>query len=296
MPHYNRNVLLKYLKQNTYDKYEPFQQLKKQDFWFIPTSYEVWTEGALYHKHSIQGKIEGKVIGDPTEEKVQLSVSTDIQEAIMMKTVVFDNFISSHDKLQLVTLPQTTKDECIGLKMLKINVATTVVEKDFQHNEPYCCNIYTKDNAIRKVVFCFNAPEKMIIFNAEQTDDLQNIAALNFTFQSSDHIRLEHGVQVAGPNGGALRWIKVEALSDGSDHVEVTIFNLEDGKSTLQMTPKLMKVISKEAHKIELAGIGADLYGNSMENIGLSINIQDGIINNCILHLKDSHMDIQYFI
>lgn len=219
----------------------------------------------MYHKHSIQGKIEGKVISDPTEEKVQLSVSADIQEAIMMKTVVFDNFISSHDKLQLVILPQTTKDECIGLKMLKINVATTVVGKDFQHNEPYCCNIYTKDNAIRKVVFCFNAPEKMIIFNAEQTDDLQNIAALNFTFQSSDH-------------------------------VEVTIFNLEDGKSTLQMTPKLMKVISKEAHKIELAGIGADLYGNSMENIGLSINIQDGIINNCILHLKDLHMDIQYFI
>ena len=58
---------------------------------------------------------------------------------------------------------------------------------------------------------------------------------LNFLFESSDHLRYENGIHVAGPHGGANRAVKVEPNINGcsgynlqgGDGYIVTIYNLD---------------------------------------------------------------------
>lgn len=89
---------------------------------------------------------------------------------------------------------------------------------------------------------------------------------LDFVFNSSDHIRYQNGIHVAGPHGGANRAIKVEPNINGcsgynivsGDGYIVTIYNL-DGmhpvwQNNVQMSPKPMRIISQSADKIVLRG------------------------------------------
>lgn len=127
---------------------------------------------------------------------------------------------------------------------------------------------------------------------------------LDFTFKSSDHIRYQNGIHVAGPHGSANRAIKVEPNIEGKEGYTVTIFNL-DGihpywGDNIQMSPKQMKIIENSAHKIVLRGYGADprAMGHPdglFSNYGISIYYNyDNEIEKIVLHLHDRGVDIEY--
>lgn len=135
---------------------------------------------------------------------------------------------------------------------------------------------------------------------------------LNFTFKSSDHLRYENGVHVAGPHGGANRAVKVEPNINGcngyniqgGDGYIVTIYNL-DGmhpawQNNVQMSPKPMRIVSQSVDKIVLRGYlvqamspfgWIDFNG---EDYGLTIYIQDEEVDKCVLHLHDRKIDLEY--
>jgi hypothetical protein len=120
-----------------------------------------------------------------------------------------------------------------------------------------------------------------------------NRTNLNFVFNSSDHIRYENGKLVSGPFGGAPRAVKVETNIDGNEGHTVTMFNT-DGQYVVQMAPKQMKVIAQTNEKIVLRGYGHDAMGASFADYGLTIKLKKGEVENCILHMHDRGVDIEY--
>jgi len=122
---------------------------------------------------------------------------------------------------------------------------------------------------------------------------------LNFVFKSSDHIRYENGENVSGPHGGAGRAIKVEPNINGGVGYTVTIYNLDGNhpvwQNNIQMAPKQMRIIIQQSeNKIVLRGFGNDAMGASFVDYGLTINFKNGEVINCILHMHDRGVDIEY--
>ena len=121
---------------------------------------------------------------------------------------------------------------------------------------------------------------------------------LDFVFKSSDHLRYEKGRHVSGPHGGAGRAVKVEPNINGGDGVSVTMYNLDGNhpvwQNNVQMAPKQMKVIEQTNDKIVLRGYGHDAMGASFSDYGLTIKLKNGELENCILHMHDRGVDIEY--
>lgn len=135
---------------------------------------------------------------------------------------------------------------------------------------------------------------------------------LDFVFNSSDHIRYQNGIHVAGPHGGANRAIKVEPNINGcsgynivsGDGYIVTIYNL-DGmhpvwQNNVQMSPKPMRIISQSADKIVLRGYPLqamspfgwiDLNG---QDYGLTIFLKKKQVDKCVLHMYNRNVEIEY--
>ncbi|MBK7691389.1 MAG: hypothetical protein IPK62_03070 [Bacteroidetes bacterium] len=121
---------------------------------------------------------------------------------------------------------------------------------------------------------------------------------LNFVFKSPDHIRYENGIHVSGPHGGAGRAIKVEPNINGGDGLTVTLYNMDGNhpvwQNNVQMAPKQMKIIEQTSDMIILRGYGNDMMGASFADYGLTVNYENGDIKNCILHMHDRGVDIEY--
>jgi hypothetical protein len=121
---------------------------------------------------------------------------------------------------------------------------------------------------------------------------------LDFVFKSSDHLRYENGIHVSGPHGGAGRAVKVEPNISGDESVTVTLYNLDGNhpiwQNNVQMAPKQMKVIEQTNDKIVLRGYGHDAMGASFADYGLTIKLKNGELENCILHMHDRGVDIEY--
>ena len=40
-------------------------------------------------------------------------------------------------------------------------------QKNFNNNEPYCCNLFIKNEKLKKITFSFSTPEKLIALYSE---------------------------------------------------------------------------------------------------------------------------------
>lgn len=122
--------------------------------------------------------------------------------------------------------------------------------------------------------------------------------SLNFIFKSYDHLRYENGRHVSGPHGGANRAVKVEPNISGGEGYTVTVYNLDGNhpvwQNNVQMSPKQMKVIQQTNDKIVLRGYGRDSLGSSFADYGLTVHMNNGEIEKCILHMFDRNVDIEY--
>lgn len=135
---------------------------------------------------------------------------------------------------------------------------------------------------------------------------------LNFVFESSDHIRYQNGIHVAGPHGGARRAVKVEPNANGcegyniqgGDGYIVTIYNLDGPhplwQNNVQMNPKPMRIVSRVQDRIILRGYTVqamspfgwiDFEG---QNYGMTIILKDDEVEKCVLHMHDREVDIEY--
>lgn len=278
-----------------FDSYEPFLGIQKQSFTFQPNRYEIWMDGKMSSSGRTTFPIVAKVIHVDKQEKVEIRFG-DVSLINELATLnIYDEFITAHDRLQLITIPAETDSQCIGLVTLQTIIGSTCQRKIFKRNESYCCNLFTVKGSISKITFSFSNPEKLIEFYSNPDEDTLQI---DFLFKSSDHIRYQNGRHVSGPHGGAGRAIKVEPNIKGGEGYTVTIFNLDGNHPTwqtnIQMTPKQMKIVRLDNNTIELKGYGKDEMGSLFADYGLTIHHNNGQIEKCILHMYDRGIDIEY--
>ena len=160
-----------YSKESTFDKFEPFEVLQKQDFAFHPIRYETWLEGKMIDSGKTNSVINAKVIVVDEEEKMEISFNeTKLNNELANKNI-YDEFITAKDRLQLITIPDETNNQNMGIQMLKMIIGATRQQKYFNSNEAYCCNLFLQDGIITKVTFSFSNPEKLIEFYYEQQEE-----------------------------------------------------------------------------------------------------------------------------
>jgi hypothetical protein len=281
----------------TFDKFEPFQRIQKQDFAFHPTRYETWKGGKIIDSGKVNTIIYAKVISVDGDEKIEVSFNdTKLNNELANKNV-YDEFVTATDRLQLITIPNETNSGNLGIQMFKMTIGATRNLKNFNSNEPYCCNLFLQSGKIAKVTFSYSSPEKLIEFYYEQNDEDEgtlDLEGLEFVFHSSDHLRYENGRHISGPHGGAPRVVKVEPNISGNEGYTVTIFNIDGEQPVVQMAPKQMILVKADSKKIELKGYGYDQMGSSFADYGLTVFLDGQRIEKCILHMYDRVVDIEY--
>lgn len=118
------------------------------------------------------------------------------------------------------------------------------------------------------------------------------------TFDSTDHVRFQNGVDVSGHNVGCNRRISIEKNINGGEGYTVTMYNL-DGlhplwQNNIQMAPKQMRIINVQDNVVQLRGYGFDMMGGSFANYGLSLLIENDVIYRVQLDMYDRNTSIVY--
>lgn len=147
-----------------FDKFEPFLRLNKQDFIFVPNRYEIWMKGQMIGNGNTTSEITAKVSLFDGDEKMEILFDSALLNKELATKNIFDEFITSSDRLQLITIPENTNVENMGITMFKSEIGATRNQKSFNYNEPYCCNVFLQNGAIVKITFSYSNPEKLVEF------------------------------------------------------------------------------------------------------------------------------------
>ena len=147
-----------------FDKFKAFQGIQKQDFSYTPTRYETWIDGKMVDNGETNSMISAKAITVDGEEIMEVTFEdTNLNKELAPKNT-FDLFITATDRLQLITIPNETNSENMGIIMFRQTIGATRQSKNFNRNEPYCCNLFIINGTIAKVTFAFSTPGKLIEF------------------------------------------------------------------------------------------------------------------------------------
>jgi hypothetical protein len=147
-----------------FDKYQPFQELQKKDFTFQSSRYETWVGGKMISSGATHSLINAKVIKANSSDLIEVTFIDTVLNNELASKNVFDKFVTATDRLQLITIPEETNVENVAIMMFKMTIGATRNKKDFNKNEPFCCNLFTQDGVIVKITFSFSSPEKLIEF------------------------------------------------------------------------------------------------------------------------------------
>lgn len=156
-----------------FDKFEPFQQLQKQNFDFQPTRFETWKGGKMVSSGKTNSLISARVIQQDSTEKMEVTFTDSNLNNELTQKNVFDEFVTATDRLQLITIPEETNVENVAIMMFKMTVGATRQRKDFSNGEPFCCNLFIQSGRIAKVTFSYSNPEKLIEFYQDGDDSFK---------------------------------------------------------------------------------------------------------------------------
>ncbi len=147
-----------------FDKFEPMQQIKKINFTFQPVRYETWISGKMISSGRTTSLIDAKVIFEDDVEKTRITFVDPKLNHELSTQNIFDEFVSQHDRLQLITIPENTNVEIVAFMLFRSTIGSTRKHKEFARSEPYCCNIFLFSGTIVKITFSYNNPEKLLEF------------------------------------------------------------------------------------------------------------------------------------
>lgn len=163
-----------------FDNFEPFLKVQKQNFSFQPNRYEIWMKGQMVGSGQTTSLIVAKVAYHDGDEKMEILFDSPSLNKELAFQNIFDEFLTSRDRLQLVTIPNQTNVQNMGIEMFKMNIGATRNQKAFDNNEPYCCNLFLQNGTIGKITFSYSNPEKLVEF--------YNDALINYSNQKVDDL------------------------------------------------------------------------------------------------------------
>jgi len=153
-----------------FDSFKPFQVLQKQDFSFHALRFELWATGKMISNGKTNAKIVATVVRIDGTTKVKVTFSDTTLNHELAAENLFDEFVTGGDRLQLVIIPEQTNSQNMGISMFKSTFGATRHIKNFNKNEPYCCNLFLQSGKIVKITFSYSNPEKLLEFYS--SDDI----------------------------------------------------------------------------------------------------------------------------
>ncbi len=147
-----------------FDRFDPFQKLRKEDFSFQPIRYETWIGGKMVSSGKTNFAISAKVVKQNGNEQVDVTFfDTDLNHELASSNT-FDDYRTSTDRKQLLIIPEETNVENMAINMCKLLTGVTRKRKDFGSNEPFACNLFFQNGVLVKITFSFSNPEKLMEF------------------------------------------------------------------------------------------------------------------------------------
>lgn len=153
------------LSMDRWDRYDPFLLVKKCEFSFSPSRFEVWSDGNMVFSGNSSTPINVRIVEKFGSEVMLVSLPEEKLRQEILEEIIFDEFVTSLDRLKLVTIPKETFTECVGLMTMRILYGPTCQMKNFHPKEPYCCNIFKENDLIKKITFSFSFPERLLEFH-----------------------------------------------------------------------------------------------------------------------------------
>jgi len=153
-----------YYLESEYDRFKSLKKIRKQNFSFAPKRYEVWSNGELEESGGTIHNIVANIVYEDNKELVRLDILDRTLYHDIFETQFFDDFISQHDRLQLITIPRQTNIESNFLSTFMSINGSTRDEKIFNSTDSYCCNIFIKKGKIVKMSFVLANPDRVLEF------------------------------------------------------------------------------------------------------------------------------------
>jgi len=153
-----------YFLKSDFDRFKSLVPITKQNFTFLPTRYEIWRNGKLEDSGETDKALVVSTVYTENKELMRVDMQDQTLHKYISDKQYFDDFISQHDRLQLVTAPMDTNISSDFLSMYPKFKGYTRERKIFGPNDSYCCNIFLKTNEIVKVSFVFASPDKVVEF------------------------------------------------------------------------------------------------------------------------------------
>ena len=147
-----------------YDNFEPFLGVTKHNFDFQPSRFEMWIGGKMINSGKTNQIISARANIIDGAEKMQVIFSDSNLFTELAERNIFDEFLTAKDRLQMITVPAQTNVDNMGIMGFKMIIGATREIKNFNRNEPYCCNLFLENGIIVKVTFSYSNPEKLLEF------------------------------------------------------------------------------------------------------------------------------------
>lgn len=149
---------------DSFDSFEPFQQLKLIPLRLTGTGTTFYNEGKK--EFTTNSKIE--VICEPVvskttgKEVLSCQIVSEDFHFLITPYQEFDLGFTLHDRFIIATIPNTSNLDCAGIHGLKSIVSATRDRKIFSDKEPYCINLFLRKGAVAKFSFSFCNPERVL--------------------------------------------------------------------------------------------------------------------------------------
>lgn len=153
-----------YFIESEYDRFKSLKKISKQNFSFAPKRYEVWENGELEESGGTNHNLVASIVYVDNMELVRLDILDHTLYHDIFETQFFDDFISQHDRLQLITIPRQTNIESNFLSTYMSINGSTRDKKIFNKTDSYCCNIFLKRGKIVKMSFMLANPDRVLEF------------------------------------------------------------------------------------------------------------------------------------
>ena len=147
-----------------YDNFQSGLLLRKEDFNFVSTRFEVWMNGRLINNGHSTTCIEARVIKDGRMELIEVYCKNASLNDIIEEHCIFDSFETLVNRKILLTVPNNTNITHPMLQSRQLMGGTTRTTKIFSNKEPFCSGLFYMKGVLSKVTFHFANPERLIEF------------------------------------------------------------------------------------------------------------------------------------
>lgn len=147
-----------------YDNFEPLNEIKMFPFQFKSSNYKIWENGNVIKEGNHIETIKANPV-NYGKEQMNVTLHNSEVTKYLKSEVLFDKFITSVDRLQLLIIPADPPNDNQGIAIFKNYFGSTRVYKSFNTNEPYCCNIFFINQTIVRITFSFSKTVRLIEFN-----------------------------------------------------------------------------------------------------------------------------------